>query len=81
MLGGKKGGKKKEKPPIIMPSLGRILSRPTAKPYRTRHLDTEEKPYLNAQGQVDFAPGDVENPHNWSTARRWYCTCTAGMLN
>ncbi|KAK8133045.1 major facilitator superfamily transporter [Apiospora kogelbergensis] len=63
-----------------MPSLGRILSRPTAKPYRTRHLDAEEKPYLNAQGHVDFAPGDVENPHNWSTARRWYCTCTAVLL-
>ncbi|KAK7999537.1 hypothetical protein PG990_012137 [Apiospora arundinis] len=63
-----------------MPSLGRILSRPTAKPYRTRHLDAQEKPYLNAQGQVDFAPGDVENPHNWSTARRWYCTCTAVLL-
>ncbi|KAK7961817.1 major facilitator superfamily transporter [Apiospora aurea] len=60
-----------------MPSLGRILSRPTAKPYRTRHLAAEEKPYLNADGHVDFAPGDVENPHNWSTARRWYCTCTA----
>ncbi|KAK8075614.1 hypothetical protein PG997_010277 [Apiospora hydei] len=60
-----------------MPSLGRILSRPTAKPYRTRHLVAEEKPYLNADGHVDFAPGDVENPHNWSTARRWYCTCTA----
>ncbi|KAK8851057.1 major facilitator superfamily transporter [Apiospora arundinis] len=63
-----------------MPSLGRILSRPTAKPYRTSHLDAQEKPYLNAQGQVDFAPGDVENPHNWSTARRWYCTCTAVLL-
>ncbi|KAK8072868.1 hypothetical protein PG996_006216 [Apiospora saccharicola] len=63
-----------------MPSLGRILSRPTAKPYRTRHLDAEEKPYINADGHVDFAPGDVENPHNWSTARRWYCTCTAVLL-
>ncbi|KAK8064591.1 hypothetical protein PG994_007229 [Apiospora phragmitis] len=63
-----------------MSSLGRILSRPTAKPYRTRHLDKEEKPYLNADGHVDFAPGDVENPHNWSTARRWYCTCTAVLL-
>ncbi|KAI1074846.1 MFS general substrate transporter [Whalleya microplaca] len=63
-----------------MVAIGRILSRPTAKPYRTKHLDVDEQPYLNEYGHVDFSPGDVENPHNWSTARRWYITVCAVLL-
>ncbi|KAI0100009.1 MFS general substrate transporter [Hypoxylon sp. NC0597] len=63
-----------------MVKLGRILSRATAKPYRTAHLTLDEPPYLNEQGHVDFKPGDIENPHNWSTPRRWYVTVCAVLL-
>jgi DHA1 family multidrug resistance protein-like MFS transporter len=63
-----------------MEKLGRILSRPTAKPYRTRDLISHDQIYVNAEGQVDFSSDDVENPHNWSTARRWYVTCAAVLL-
>ncbi|KAI1848779.1 hypothetical protein JX265_013746 [Neoarthrinium moseri] len=63
-----------------MAGLGRILSRPTAKPYRIRDLKREDRPYLDEDGNVGFAPHDIENPHNWSTARRWYVTCAAVLL-
>ncbi|KAI0827527.1 MFS general substrate transporter [Hypoxylon sp. FL0890] len=63
-----------------MVKLGRILSRATAKPYRTAHLELDERPYLNEHGHVDFKPGDIENPHNWSTPRRWYVTFCAVLL-
>lgn len=33
--------------------------------------------HLNEDGHVDFAPNDIENPKNWSSARRWYITITA----
>ncbi|KYK59039.1 benomyl/methotrexate resistance protein [Drechmeria coniospora] len=66
-----------------MGTITRILSRPVNKPFRTKHLRQHDKdvpPYLNANGNVDFGPGDVENPHNWSTARRWGVTVAAVML-
>lgn len=65
-----------------MGAITRILSRPVNKPYRTKHLDEadREPPYLNADGNVDFRPGDVENPKNWSTPRRWAVTVSAVML-
>ena len=63
-----------------MDILERVLSRPVAKPYRSKGIKHEEKPYLNAQGQVDFAPGDIENPKNWSQPRRWYITMVAVFL-
>lgn len=63
-----------------MEAIERILSRPVAKPYRTGKIDPSVKPYLNSYGQVDFAPGDVENPKEWSSRRRWYCTMVAIML-
>ncbi|KAH8655253.1 major facilitator superfamily domain-containing protein [Xylariales sp. PMI_506] len=68
-----------------MANIARILSRPTAKPYRTRDLEIGDDkngrlPHLNDQGHVDFAPGDVENPHNWSTLRRWYVTVASVLL-
>ncbi|KAI1407184.1 MFS general substrate transporter [Hypoxylon sp. FL1857] len=63
-----------------MVKLGRILSQATAKPYRTAHLELDERPYLNEHGHVDFKPGDIENPHNWSTPRRWYVTVCAVLL-
>ncbi|EXJ77291.1 hypothetical protein A1O3_10449 [Capronia epimyces CBS 606.96] len=63
-----------------MNAVERILSRPTAKPYRSGKLDPAIEPYLNEQGHVDFAPGDVENPKEWSVARRWYCTVVSITL-
>ena len=57
----------------------RILSRPVNKPYRTRQLEVSP-PHLNAAGQIDFAPGDVENPKNWTTPRRWAVTVCAVLL-
>jgi len=57
----------------------RILSRPVAKPYRTKGIPDED-PYLNEDGHLDFAPDDIENPKNWSMARRWYITICAILL-
>ncbi|KAI1474157.1 hypothetical protein K445DRAFT_316162 [Daldinia sp. EC12] len=63
-----------------MGQLIRILSRATAKPYKTAELEFEERPYLNVNGHVDFKPDDIENPHNWSNPRRWYVTVCAVLL-
>jgi MFS transporter, DHA1 family, multidrug resistance protein len=63
-----------------MDALERILSRPAAKPYRTRNIKDTERPYLNHEGHLDFAPNDIEDPRNWSTARRWYITIIAVIL-
>jgi len=57
----------------------RILSRPVAKPYRSKHL-ADAAPFLNAQGHLGFAPDDVENPQNWSRARRGYITVVSVLL-
>ncbi|THG99890.1 hypothetical protein EW026_g2535 [Hermanssonia centrifuga] len=41
-------------------------------------------PQLGEKGwdefEVRFAPGDPEDPHNWSRSRRWYITLFSGML-
>ena len=63
-----------------MDRLERILSRPVAKPYRSHRIGPSQRPYLNANGFVDFGPGDIENPKNWSVARRWYITVVAVLL-
>lgn len=63
-----------------MERIERILSKPVAKPYRSKNLDPSAKPYLNQDGHIDFAPGDVENPKEWSTPRRWFCTVVAILL-
>lgn len=63
--------------------MARILSRPVNKPYRTQQLkdvDAHEPPYLDADGHVAFRPGDIENPRNWSTPRRWAVTVAAVLL-
>jgi DHA1 family multidrug resistance protein-like MFS transporter len=57
----------------------RIFSRPVAKPYRSRKFAIEA-PHVNADGHLDFPPGDIENPKNWSNARRWYITVVSVML-
>lgn len=63
-----------------MNTIERILSRPVAKPYRSGKIDPAVQPYLDQYGHVGFAPGDVENPKEWSTRRRWYCTVVAVTL-
>ena len=63
-----------------MAALTRILSYVANKPYRSRNIRYEPSPYLNEDGYVDFAPGDVENPRNWSMARRVTITMTAVLL-
>lgn len=69
--------------PVIMAAMDRIeriLSRPTAKPYRSKALEASEKPHLNSDGLLDFAPNDIENPKNWSNPRRWYITVVSVLL-
>jgi hypothetical protein len=63
-----------------MNSLERILSRPVAKPYRSKGIKNDVAPYLNSDGLLDFSPGDIENPKNWSTRRRIYITVVAVFL-
>jgi DHA1 family multidrug resistance protein-like MFS transporter len=63
-----------------MSRLTRILSRPVAKPYRSGRLPSTGKPYLNQNGYLDFSPDDIENPKNWSPARRWYITFVTVLL-
>ncbi|KHN98939.1 Major facilitator superfamily domain, general substrate transporter [Metarhizium album ARSEF 1941] len=63
-----------------MAVLTRIFSRPVNKPYRTRDLDLAEPPFLDGQGLLAFKPHDIENPQNWSTARRVTVTICAVML-
>lgn len=57
-----------------------MLSRPVAKPYRSRDIEATDRPYTNENGHLDFAPNDIENPKNWSQARRWYLTVVANLL-
>ncbi|GAB7341290.1 hypothetical protein MBLNU457_7561t1 [Dothideomycetes sp. NU457] len=63
-----------------MNRLERMLSRPTARPYRSKDLEASETPYLNDDGLLDFSPDDIENPKNWSMARRWYITIVSVLL-
>ncbi|KAJ5261358.1 hypothetical protein N7478_011953 [Penicillium angulare] len=62
-----------------MAAIVRVLSHAVNKPYRTKELDLTAPPYLNQNGYVDFAPGDIENPQNWSMGRRAAITI-AGVL-
>jgi len=63
-----------------MDRIERLLSRPTAKPYRSKAIEAGETPHLNDKGQLDFSPNDIENPKNWSTRRRWYITVVSVTL-
>ncbi|KAF2149051.1 MFS general substrate transporter [Myriangium duriaei CBS 260.36] len=63
-----------------MDTLERILSRPVAKPYRSKGISRDSGIHVNESGQLDFSPGDVENPKNWSPARRWYITVVSVLL-
>lgn len=63
-----------------MGAIHRILSRPTNKPYRSKEIEYKSAPYLDQHGFVAFEPGDIEDPHNWSTPRRVAVTVTAVLL-
>lgn len=67
---------------LELQNLSRLLSRPTAKPYRTRHLTdgSQGPPTLDANGHVAFSPNDVENPKNWTLRRRWYITIVSVLM-
>lgn len=68
--------------PPNMAGISRILSRPTAKPYRTHHIrhSVEQPPTLDDDGHLAFDEGDIENPQNWSMARRAYITICVVLL-
>ncbi|GAD94040.1 hypothetical protein FG10098.1 [Paecilomyces variotii No. 5] len=57
----------------------RILSPTGSKPDHTSQLQ-HSSPFLNEDGHVDFAPGDIENPRNWSLWRRISVTVAAVLL-
>ena len=38
------------------------------------------RPFLNGDGRLDFAPGDLADPSNWSTKRKCYITGVAILL-
>ena len=61
-------------------TLSRTISEPSRVRTRTSQLSAESPPFLDDNGHVGFAPGDPENPHNWSTAKRWQVTMTAVSL-
>jgi MFS transporter, DHA1 family, multidrug resistance protein len=62
-----------------MDRIERLFSRPLAKPYRSKHF-VDEHPYVNDNGHLEFEPGDIENPKNWSVVRRWYITVISVLL-
>ncbi|KAG5991245.1 hypothetical protein E4U43_004070 [Claviceps pusilla] len=59
--------------------LTRVLSFTSNKPYRTKHVD-DPTPFLDADGHVAFAENDIENPQNWSVARRVTISLSAILL-
>lgn len=65
-----------------MGGITRILSRPTAKPYRTKdvHYSEDSPPTLNDDGYLTFSEDDIENPMKWSFARRSFITVCAVLL-
>lgn len=65
-----------------MVGISRILSRPTAKPYRNKHIkhSLDQPPSLNDDGHLTFDDNDIENPLNWSFKRRAYITVCAVLL-
>ncbi|KAG8161678.1 hypothetical protein KVR01_008665 [Diaporthe batatas] len=65
-----------------MAGISRVFSRPTAKPYRSHHIrySVENPPTLDKDGHLAFDEGDVENPQNWSMARRAYITICVVLL-
>jgi multidrug resistance protein len=65
---------------FMMTAIARILSHAVNKPYLSKELSEDSAPYLNEDGYVDFGPGDIENPRNWSVPRRATITVSAVLL-
>ncbi len=63
-----------------MDKLERIMSRPVAKGYRSKGVQDHTPPHLNSEGLLEFSPDDIENPKNWSKARKWYVTIVSVLL-
>jgi MFS transporter, DHA1 family, multidrug resistance protein len=63
---------------FTMNSIQRLLAKATARP--SADPESQSKPYLNDDGYVDFHAEDLENPRNWSSARRWYIAIVAVLL-
>jgi MFS transporter, DHA1 family, multidrug resistance protein len=57
-----------------MERIERILSRPTAKPYRTRDLGDTIEHSIDEDGILGFGQTDIENSFTWSPWRRGYIT-------
>ena len=47
-----------------MDHLERIMSRPVAKPYRSKGVMDSGPPYLDANGHLDFSPDDIESMYS-----------------
>lgn len=63
-----------------MDVLARIVSRPQAKPYRTKKLNETQQISLDKNGLLQWSQKDIENPKEWSKARRWYITLACIVL-
>ncbi|KAF3770133.1 hypothetical protein M406DRAFT_59232 [Cryphonectria parasitica EP155] len=65
-----------------MVGIARILSQPTAKPYRSKDVEhsLDHPPTINDDGHLTFDENDVENPLNWAFTRRAYITICAVLL-
>jgi Na+/melibiose symporter-like transporter len=62
-----------------METLERIIDLPSLTPYRTRDLRGQDI-QLDQNGHLTWSEDDVENPKNWSKARRWYFTGVVNLL-
>lgn len=62
-----------------MDALSRVFSRPQAKPYRSGALK-QDPVQLDENGLLKWGEHDIENPKNWSRARRWYITIICIVL-
>lgn len=61
-----------------MPLVRTLLSRIIIKP--NRHQEKHNVPYINENDYIDFRPGDLDNPRNWSRLSKWYITSVAVFL-
>ena len=59
--------------------MDRTLSAAAAKPYRCNDI-ARHAPTYDEHGYLDFGTEDVENPRNWSPARRWYLTLVSVFI-
>ncbi|KAF5671228.1 major facilitator superfamily transporter [Fusarium heterosporum] len=62
-----------------MDLLKRSISRLALKPSVDSELDG--KPHINEDEYVDFRSDDIEDPTNWSKARKWYITAVVMFVS